>query len=126
MSAEVTVRPDGLISLPLLNEVQAGGLTPEQLRDKISKAAMKFLEEAPTLAIVVKAINSRKVYHHRHGRQTRPLPADRRDDGRAAAGDGRRRSRSSPTARTSRSSATRAGSRCPIRSTTRTSSSGRT
>ncbi len=62
MSAEVTVRPDGLISLPLLNELQAGGLTPEQLRDKISKAAMKYLEEPPTLAIVVKAINSRKVY----------------------------------------------------------------
>jgi polysaccharide export outer membrane protein len=62
MSAEVTVRPDGLISLPLLNEVEAGGLTPEQLRDKVSKAAMKYLEEAPTLAIVVKTINSRKVY----------------------------------------------------------------
>ena len=62
MSADVTVRPDGLISLPLLNDVQAGGLTPEQLRDKIAKAAMKFLEEAPTLAIVVKTINSRKVY----------------------------------------------------------------
>ena len=34
MSTEVTVRPDGLISLPLLNEMQAGGLTPEQLRKK--------------------------------------------------------------------------------------------
>jgi polysaccharide export outer membrane protein len=62
MSAEVTVRPDGLISLPLLNEVKADGLTPEQLRDTIAKAATKFLEEAPTLAIVVKTINSRKVY----------------------------------------------------------------
>jgi len=62
MSAEVTVRPDGLISLPLLNEIQAGGLTPEQLRDKISKVSMKYLEDAPTLAIVVKTINSRKVY----------------------------------------------------------------
>jgi polysaccharide biosynthesis/export protein len=62
MSAEVTVRPDGLISLPLLNELQAGGLTPEQLREKVSKSAMKFLEEAPTVAVVVKAINSRKVY----------------------------------------------------------------
>ena len=62
MSAEVTVRPDGLISLPLLNEIQAGGLTPEQLRDTISKASTKYLEEAPTLAIVVKTINSRKVY----------------------------------------------------------------
>ena len=62
MSAEVTVRPDGLISLPLLNEIQAGGLTPEQLRDRISKASTKYLEDAPTLAIVVKTINSRKVY----------------------------------------------------------------
>lgn len=62
MSAEVTVRPDGLISLPLLNEIQAGGLTPEQLRERISKDALKFLEEAPTVAVVVKAINSRKVY----------------------------------------------------------------
>ena len=62
MSAEVTVRPDGLISLPLLNEMQAGGLTPEQLREKIAKEAMKFLEEAPTVAVVVKTINSRKVY----------------------------------------------------------------
>jgi polysaccharide biosynthesis/export protein len=62
MSAEVTVRPDGLISLPLLNELQAGGLTPEQLREKISKSATKFLEEAPTVAVVIKTINSRKVY----------------------------------------------------------------
>lgn len=62
MSAEVTVRPDGLISLPLLNELQAGGLTPEQLREKVAASAMKFLEEAPTVAVVVKAINSRKVY----------------------------------------------------------------
>jgi polysaccharide export outer membrane protein len=62
MSAEVTVRPDGLISLPLLNEVHAGGLTPEQLREQIAKAATKFLEEEPTVSVVVKAINSRKVY----------------------------------------------------------------
>ena len=62
MSAEVTVRPDGLISLPLLNEIKAGGLTPEQLREKVSKDAMRFLEESPTVAVVVKAINSRKVY----------------------------------------------------------------
>ncbi len=62
MSAEVTVRPDGLISLPLLNEVHAGGLTPEQLREKIAKDATKFLEEEPTVSVVVKTINSRKVY----------------------------------------------------------------
>jgi polysaccharide biosynthesis/export protein len=61
MSADVVVRPDGLISLPLLNDVQASGLTPEQLRAAITKDATKFVEE-PTVSVVVKAINSRKVF----------------------------------------------------------------
>ena len=61
MSADVVVRPDGLISLPLLNDVQASGLTPEQLRASITKGATKFVEE-PTVSVVVKAINSRKVF----------------------------------------------------------------
>ena len=61
MSADVVVRPDGLISLPLLNEVQASGLTPEQLRAEITKGAAKFVED-PTVSVVVKAINSRKVF----------------------------------------------------------------
>ncbi len=62
MSSEVTVRPDGMISLPLLNEVQAAGLTPEQLRDKVNELAKKFLQEDPTVTVVIKAINSRKVF----------------------------------------------------------------
>jgi polysaccharide export outer membrane protein len=61
MSADVVVRPDGLISLPLLNDVQASGLTPEQLRAAITKGATKFVEE-PTVSVVVKAINSRRVF----------------------------------------------------------------
>ena len=61
MSAEVGVRPDGKISLPLVNDVQAAGLTPEQLRANIEKAATKYVEE-PTVSVVVKAINSRKVF----------------------------------------------------------------
>ena len=61
MSADVVVRPDGLISLPLLNDVQASGLTPEELRAAITKGATKFVEE-PTVSVVVKAINSRKVF----------------------------------------------------------------
>ena len=61
MSAEVVVRPDGMISLPLLNDIAAAGLTPEQLRASISKSAAKFVEE-PTVSVVVKAINSRKVF----------------------------------------------------------------
>ena len=61
LSADVVVRPDGLISLPLLNDVNASGLTPEQLRVAISQGASKFVEE-PTVSVVVKAINSRKVF----------------------------------------------------------------
>jgi polysaccharide biosynthesis/export protein len=61
MSTEVVVRPDGKISLPLLNDIQASGLSPEQLRLQLTEAASKLIEE-PTVTIVVKAINSRKVF----------------------------------------------------------------
>jgi polysaccharide export outer membrane protein len=61
LSGEVAVRPDGKISLPLLNDVQAAGLTVEELRLRITEAANKLIEE-PTVAVVVKQINSRKVF----------------------------------------------------------------
>jgi polysaccharide biosynthesis/export protein len=61
LSTEVVVRPDGKISLPLLNEMPAAGLTPEQLRKQIMEAANKFIED-PTASVVVKAVNSRKVF----------------------------------------------------------------
>jgi polysaccharide export outer membrane protein len=61
MSQEVVVRPDGKISMPLLNDVDAAGRTPEQLRSRLSEAASELIE-APSVAVVVKAINSRFVY----------------------------------------------------------------
>jgi polysaccharide biosynthesis/export protein len=61
MSAEVAVRPDGHISLPLINDVAASGLTPEQLRDVLTKEAAKYVED-PNVTVVVKQINSRKVF----------------------------------------------------------------
>ena len=61
MSAEVTVRPDGKISLPLLNEIYAAGFTPEQLRDTVTKAAERYIDD-PNATVVVKEINSRKVF----------------------------------------------------------------
>lgn len=61
MSAEVAVRPDGKISLPLLNDIQAAGLTPDQLREAVTAAATKYIED-PTVTVVVKQINSLKVY----------------------------------------------------------------
>jgi len=62
MSSEAAVvRPDGMISLPLLNDVKAAGLTPEQLREQLTSAAAKYIE-GPTVTVVVKEINSRKVF----------------------------------------------------------------
>ena len=61
VSGDFTVRPDGKISMPLMNDIAVAGLTPEQLRGRITEAAAKFIEE-PTVTVVVKAINSRKVY----------------------------------------------------------------
>ncbi len=62
MSSDVIVRPDGKITLPLLNEIQAAGLTPDELRAAITKAAMKFVTEEPTVSVIVRQINSRFVY----------------------------------------------------------------
>src|SRR5712692_8832498 len=42
MSSDVTVRPDGKISLPLLNDVEAAGFTPDQLRIRLIEAASKY------------------------------------------------------------------------------------
>lgn len=61
MSVETSVRPDGMITLPLLNEVKAAGLTPEQLRQAVEKAAAEFVEE-PSVTVVVKQINSWRVF----------------------------------------------------------------
>ncbi len=61
MSAEVIVRPDGKITLPLLNDIAAAGLTPDQLREKIEGQANRFVEDA-NATVVVKQINSRKVF----------------------------------------------------------------
>jgi polysaccharide biosynthesis/export protein len=61
LSAEVVVRPDGKISLPMLNDVPAVGMTPEQLAKTIEQAALKYVRE-PGATVMVKAIHSRKVY----------------------------------------------------------------
>jgi len=61
LSATLPVRPDGMISLPLLNDVQAAGLTPMQLRDSITSKLKKYLAD-PRVTVVVTAINSQRVY----------------------------------------------------------------
>lgn len=61
LSRDVVVRPDGHISLPLLNDVQAAGLTPEQLRDKLATEALRYVEDA-TVTVIVKEVKSPKVF----------------------------------------------------------------
>ena len=61
LTAEVTVRPDGKISLPLLNDIQASGLTPAQLKDRIVEESTTYVED-PNVTVVVKDIKSRKVF----------------------------------------------------------------
>ncbi len=61
MSGDVIVRPDGMITLPLIGEVKAEGLKPEGLRDHVKKAAGKFLTD-PNVTVVVRQVNSRKIY----------------------------------------------------------------
>jgi len=61
LTRDVVVRPDGKISLPLLNDMQAAGLTPTQLRERLVEAAKRFVEN-PTATVVVKELNSRKVF----------------------------------------------------------------
>jgi polysaccharide biosynthesis/export protein len=55
------VRPDGRISLPLLNDVQAAGLTPSQLAATLTEGLKKFITN-PQVTVSVSEINSRRVY----------------------------------------------------------------
>jgi polysaccharide biosynthesis/export protein len=57
----VPVRPDGNISLPLLNDVRAAGLTPAQLSADIAAKLKKFVAD-PRVTVVVKEVNSQRIY----------------------------------------------------------------
>src|SRR5207244_11578935 len=60
MSRAVPVRPDGKISLPLLNDVQAAGLTPMQLREALAKKLTDYMP-TPEVSVIVKEVHSFKV-----------------------------------------------------------------
>jgi polysaccharide export outer membrane protein len=61
VSRVVPVRPDGKISLPLLNDVQAAGLTPSQLAAQITVSLKKYVT-SPQVTVIVATINSQRVY----------------------------------------------------------------
>lgn len=61
LTATLPVRPDGKISLPLLDDVQASGLTPKQLAVSVTEKLKKYIAD-PRVTVVVTAINSKRVY----------------------------------------------------------------
>jgi polysaccharide biosynthesis/export protein len=61
LTATLPVRPDGKISLPLLNDVQASGLTPQQLADSVTEKLKKYIAD-PRVTVVVTQINSKRIY----------------------------------------------------------------
>jgi len=60
ISRTVPVRPDGKISLPLLNDVQAAGLTPMQLRDVLIKKLAEYTP-TPEVSVIIREVHSFKV-----------------------------------------------------------------
>jgi polysaccharide biosynthesis/export protein len=69
ISRSVPVRPDGKISLPLLNDVQAEGLTAMELSNVITEGLKKYITN-PQVTVSISEINSRRVYVT--GEVTRP------------------------------------------------------
>jgi polysaccharide export outer membrane protein len=61
LSVVVSVRPDGKVTIPLLGDITAKGLRPEQLRKKLEKSLTSFVR-TPTVTVIVSQINSFKVY----------------------------------------------------------------
>ena len=61
VSRVVPVRPDGKISLPLINDVQAAGISPQELAKTVSDKLRKYLNE-PQVTVIVTAINSQRVF----------------------------------------------------------------
>lgn len=61
LSTEAVVQPDGMISLPLVNDVQAAGVTVNALRTELEEKYREFIFE-PTVSVTVKEIKSLKIY----------------------------------------------------------------
>lgn len=61
LSLEVTVRPDGKISMPLIGDVIASGRTPDELREVII-ARLKEYQETVVASVIVKEVNSYRIF----------------------------------------------------------------
>ena len=61
LSVTVPVRPDGMLSMPLVGDIKAAGLTPLELKKNLEKELIRFVK-APVVSVIVTAINSFKVF----------------------------------------------------------------
>jgi polysaccharide export outer membrane protein len=61
LSGDHAVRPDGRVTIPLIGDITAAGVAPAALREQIQTTAAKYLTN-PIVTVVVRQINSRKVY----------------------------------------------------------------
>ena len=61
LSGDIPVRPDGMISVPLVNEVQAEGKTPTALKEELTSKMSEFVS-APEITVVVLQVNSKKAH----------------------------------------------------------------
>jgi len=61
LNVQVPVRPDGKISFPLVGDVKASGLSPQELKDVLEKELARFVK-TPTVSVIITAVNSFKVY----------------------------------------------------------------
>ena len=73
LSGDVVVRPDGKVTLPLINDVQAANLTTDQLRLELIEQASQFVED-PMATVVVKQVNSRRVFITGNVQKAGPYP----------------------------------------------------
>lgn len=62
LSRQVTVRPDGRITLPLIGELTAAGFTPEELRADIVERLKEYQQSAVVASVIVQSVNSYRVY----------------------------------------------------------------
>jgi polysaccharide export outer membrane protein len=62
LSRVVNVRPDGKISLPLIGDVQAAGISATQLNTEIVERLQKFYKEPPQVSTIVQQVNSYSIY----------------------------------------------------------------
>src|SRR6266536_5950171 len=60
LSRIVPVRPDGKVSLPLVNDIQAAGLTPTELRDQLTTRWSEYVQ-SPEISVIVREVHSVKV-----------------------------------------------------------------